>query len=238
MKNKNEKGQTLRDCALPLLVLFLLVMNLLGGCSAEDSHSSFSLASFGKSTHHEAELLSLVNPWNSMDSDYVPPLAYLSDGTAVDERCIDDLRALLIACREAGCAPYICSAYRTWETQTQLYENKVARLMDSGLDEAAARSEAAKVVAYPGTSEHQLGLAVDIIDSSYTALDEGQESTATQRWLMENSWRYGFILRYPEGKSDITGIIYEPWHYRYVGREAAADIYQSGLCFEEWLDRR
>jgi len=217
-----------------MLLLFLLLMNLLSGCGVE---GEMLLAAFKSRDKEKAdgELLSLVNPWNPMDEDYAPTLAALSDGTQVDERCIDDLRALLTACREAGHAPYICSAYRTWEKQSELYENKVARLMENGMDAASARSEAATVVALPGTSEHQLGLAVDIIDSSYTTLDEGQESTETQRWLMENSWRYGFILRYPEGKSDITGIIYEPWHYRYVGREAAAEIYESGLCFEEWL---
>ena len=100
-----------------------------------------------------------------------------------------------------------------------------------------ARSEAATVVAVPGTSEHHLGLALDIVDAGYPFLTEEQEETPVQKWLIENSWKYGFILRYPSGKSDITGIIYEPWHYRYVGREVAAEVYASGLCFEEYLDQ-
>ncbi|MEE0202655.1 MAG: M15 family metallopeptidase [Muricomes sp.] len=87
----------------------------------------------------------------------------------------------------------------------------------------------------PGTSEHQLGLAVDIVDIENQILDEDQEKTAVQKWLMENSWRYGFILRYPNDKSDITGIIYEPWHYRYVGNEAAKEIYDLDVCLEEYL---
>ena len=94
------------------------------------------------------------------------------------------------------------------------------------------------VVALPGTSEHQTGLALDIVDAGYQELDEAQENTPVQQWLMRNSWRYGFILRYPTGKSNITGIIYEPWHYRYVGRDAARAIYESGLCLEEYLERR
>lgn len=79
-----------------------------------------------------------------------------------------------------------------------------------------------------GTSEHQTGLALDIVAAGYQILDEEQEDTAEQKWLMENSWKYGFILRYPSEKSDITGIGYEPWHYRYVGKAAAADIYRTG----------
>ena len=87
----------------------------------------------------------------------------------------------------------------------------------------------------PGTSEHQLGLAVDLVDASYQVLDEAQASTPAQQWLMAHCWEYGFILRYPAEKQDITGIIYEPWHYRYVGRDHAQAIRQSGQCLEEFL---
>lgn len=99
-----------------------------------------------------------------------------------------------------------------------------------------AKLEAGKIVAVPGTSEHQLGLAVDIVDKYNQVLDENQENTAVQKWLMENCWKYGFILRYPNDKSSITGIMYEPWHYRYVGDAAAKEIYQQGICLEEYLD--
>jgi D-alanyl-D-alanine carboxypeptidase len=185
-----------------------------------------------------AELLILVNPWNPIPSNYSPELVSLGDGHEIDARCCEDLEDMLSACRGDGYEPYICSAYRTSEMQLSLYEDKVSRLMASGLDLSAARTEAARVVAIPGTSEHQLGLAVDIVDLSYTALDEGQEDTAVQQWLMQNSYRYGFILRYPNGKSDVTGIIYEPWHYRYVGKQAASEIYRSGQCLEEYLQKK
>ena len=85
-------------------------------------------------------------------------------------------------------------------------------------------------------SAKQLGLALDIVDRSNQNLDESQEDTAVQQWLMKHSWEYGFILRFPTGKSDVTGIIYEPWHYRYVGKEAAKEIYDRGICLEEYLD--
>ncbi|MGN1001646.1 MAG: M15 family metallopeptidase [Oscillospiraceae bacterium] len=184
------------------------------------------------------ELLLLVNPWNPLPEGYTPELHTLSDGTQVAESCYPSLRDLLNDCRAAGNAPYICSGYRTEETQRELYENKIRLLMESGLGPDEAAEEAAKVVAYPGTSEHQTGLAVDLIDSVYTSLDQGQEQTATQQWLMENGWKYGFILRYPSDKSDVTGIIYEPWHYRYVGEEAAAEMHKSGLCLEEYLETK
>lgn len=138
-------------------------------------------------------------------------------------------------CRAAGFDPLICASYRTMEKQEALFEDKEARLIREGCPENEVEAEAAKVVAYPGTSEHQLGLALDIVDVSYQQLDTEQENTPVQQWLMKNSWKYGFVLRYPTDKSDITGIIYEPWHYRYVGKEAAAEMYENKLCLEEYL---
>ena len=124
----------------------------------------------------------------------------------------------------------------TQEYQEKLFQNKVSRLIAQGYSEADATVEAGKSVAVPGTSEHQLGLAVDIVDINNQHLDESQESTAVQKWLMEHCWEYGFILRYPNDKSEITGIIYEPWHYRYVGHEDAEQIHSLGVCLEEYLE--
>ena len=99
-----------------------------------------------------------------------------------------------------------------------------------------AYQETSTSVALPGTSEHATGLAVDIISTSYGELDDRQGDTAEQKWLMEHCWEYGFILRYPPEKSDITGIIYEPWHYRYVGKDAAQEITEQGITLEEYLE--
>lgn len=179
--------------------------------------------------------LLLVNPWNELPEDFETALRALPDGQKVDERIYEDLNAMLQACRDAGLRPKICSAYRTQAKQTYLYNNKVARLRSAGYGREAAREEAARWVARPGTSEHQLGLALDIVSQSYQALTKKQEKTAEQKWLMEHCWEYGFILRYPSDKSEITGIGYEPWHYRYVGRDVALDMRGSGLCLEEYL---
>ena len=181
--------------------------------------------------------LTLVNPWNPLPEDHTISLTRLKNGQAVDARCYPALQDMMDACRGAGLEPLICSSYRTQEKQERLFENKVSQFLAKGLSEDAARAEAAKVVALPGTSEHQLGLAVDIVDTGYQLLDDTQADTPVQQWLMEHCWEYGFILRYPKEKEALTGIIYEPWHYRYVGRDAALAIRDSGLCLEEYLEQ-
>ena len=183
------------------------------------------------------DLLTLVNPWNPLPDSWTPDLVTLSDGRKIDSRCYEAFEEMMDACKAAGYSPFLCSAYRTQETQQGLYDNKVQRLVDSGMSEEEAKVEAAKAVAIPGTSEHQLGLAVDIVDANMQDLTDEQENTATQKWLMANSWRYGFIHRYPNGRTDITGIIYEPWHYRYVGKDAAQDIFNRDITLEEYLGK-
>lgn len=181
------------------------------------------------------ELLTLVNPWNELPEDWQVDLVTLSNGLQIDRRCYDALQEMMDACREAGYEPLICSAYRTQETQQDLFNNKVAKMEAEGKSHDEAVQEAGTVVAVPGTSEHQLGLTVDVVDVNNQNLTEEQEKTPTQKWLMANSWRYGFIHRYPNSKSDITGIIYEPWHYRYVGKDAAQEIFNKGITLEEYL---
>ena len=120
--------------------------------------------------------------------------------------------------------------------QAELHEREVEMYLNQGLSGEEARTEAGFWVAVPGCSEHQMGLAVDIVDASWPELDQSQEQTAVQQWLMAHCAEYGFILRYPVDKSEITGIGYEPWHYRYVGKRNAGNIMDSGLCLEEYLD--
>ena len=179
--------------------------------------------------------LLLVNPWNKLPEGYTVELKSLANGLKVDARIYDDLSAMLGACFDAGLHPVVCSAYRSNATQQRLHNNKIARLMAAGYGREAAVQEAGRWVAAPGTSEHQTGMALDIVSYSYQNLTQKQEETAEQKWLMEHCWEYGFILRYPSDKCEITGIGYEPWHYRYVGRDTAMAIRESGLCLEEYL---
>ena len=177
----------------------------------------------------------LVNPWHFVPSDYTVDLVEVEEWL-VDRACAESLDKMLKDCRKAGFDARICSSYRLQSTQISLYNNKVNYYLDLGYDPATARTEAAKVIAIPGTSEHQLGLAVDLVDNSYWCLDHIQETMPAQKWLMEHCWEYGFILRYPNNKTDITGIIYEPWHYRYVGVAVAMELKNSGMCLEEYLN--
>lgn len=182
-----------------------------------------------------SSLLTLVNPWHEVPEGYSVELDTV-EGYLVDRRAANALTQMLSDCRAAGFAPIICSAYRTQEYQEMLYRNKIMRLLAEGVPNKDAPALAAKSVALPGTSEHQLGLAVDLISETYTNLDQWQERTEVQQWLMANCYDYGFILRYPNGTSETTGIIYEPWHYRYVGALTAKAVKNSGLVFEDYLE--
>ena len=186
-------------------------------------------------------LLTLVNPWNPLPEDYEPELELVAEldnrEYELDTRCAKAYAAMMEDCAMAGGKPYICSAYRSGQMQQELYRDKIRRLVEGGVSWGEAPALAAQSVAVPGTSEHQLGLAVDLIDEDYPYLDEQQEETFTQRWLMKNCWRYGFILRYPNGTTEITGIIFEPWHYRYVGLYCADEIHRTGMTLEEYLLR-
>lgn len=182
--------------------------------------------------------LLLVNGEHPLPEDFAAPeLTGLRNGQSVDSRIYPALQKMMDAARAAGYNPLVCSSFRTWEKQEQLFRNKVRRLMDQGYSAGAAEAEAARWVALPGTSEHQAGLAADIVDADYQHLDRAQEDRPVQQWLMAHCAEYGFVLRYPEDKSELTGIGYEPWHYRYVGEEAAAAIMEQGICLEEYLDR-
>ena len=176
----------------------------------------------------------LVNPWNFLPDDYETELVEIED-MEVSVECADALVAMLDACRFAGCEPVLISGNRSMETQTRLYNENIQRIMNEGHEYEEAVVLAGQSVAVPGTSEHQLGLAVDIVDNYNWNLNETQETTETQKWLMEHCWDFGFILRFPNGTTDITGIIYEPWHYRYVGVQIAQEIRDLGITLEEYL---
>ena len=180
-------------------------------------------------------MLTLVNAGNPLPEGYAPQLKSLANGLQFDERAIDQLNAMLSAAKQQGLSPVVCSAYRTTEKQRSLFDSKVSKLIASGLGPDQADSEARKHVAYPGTSEHNFGLAADIVSLSYQHLDDKQADTPEVRWLREHCAEYGFILRYPSGKEELTGVAYEPWHFRYVGEQTAREITGSGLCLEEYL---
>ena len=182
--------------------------------------------------------LTLVNRDHPLEEGFVPETTPLTNGMVIDTRAYDALSRMLSDCRAAGLQPVVCSAYRSLDDQTFLFQRKINYYMADGLSYDEAYAATAVEIAIPGTSEHSLGLSADICALSYQLLDEAQADTAEQQWLMAHCTEYGFVLRYPKDKEEITGIIYEPWHYRYVGLDAAKEITEQGLCLEEYLQQK
>lgn len=181
--------------------------------------------------------LVLINKQNSIPDDYTFTLGTIKGSMQCDERIIDDVLDMLQAAKEDGVDLLICSPYRDLARQEMLFNRKVTRYMNQGMSYIEAYRLSSQAVTVPGASEHQIGLALDIICNEYTSLTEGFGETEAGKWLAENSYNYGFILRYPKGKEYITGIEYEPWHFRYVGIEAATVITKEGITLEEfWED--
>ena len=194
---------------------------------------------------NDAPYLLLVNGDNPLGEDHLPEeLADIpSKFTA-----LGDVYQLVPSAREALCAmmlamekdiksnlPYVTSAYRSYSYQHDLFEKYVKKYTDNGMSREDAEAEVAKLSARPGTSEHQSGLCVDFMTANMTSLNNEFESSAAFEWLSRNAYKYGFILRYPKDKTDVTSYSYESWHYRFVGRDAATKIYFSGLCLEEYV---
>ena len=176
--------------------------------------------------------LIVVNRWNEIPENYSVTLIELDNGQKVDSRIYPDLQEMFDAMRAEGICPTVREGYRTAEEQQEVLEERIQRYMNEGYSRSRAERTAKKWVAVPGTSEHQLGIAVDInADKTKSTNDE------VYTWLAKNAYNYGFILRYPLGKEDITGSEYEPWHYRYVGMEAAEEIFNNHICLEEYFDR-
>ena len=175
----------------------------------------------------------IANKDRLLPADFKPELTMVADGQYFDSRAAA-LNDFIAAAKAEGLTVYITSSYRSYATQEYLFNKKVNEYLASEGSLEAATEKAKTIVAYPGTSEHQLGLSCDLVDKYYEYMDESLENTPLSIWLAANCADYGFILRYPRNKTDITGVMYEPWHFRYVGKEAAAYIMSKGLTLEEF----
>ena len=214
-------------------LLFLIILCMMAG---KVLNSDFTLLSLDNITHHVASEdngwnLILVNRDNYIPADYKVQLTELSNGKKVDSRIYPELQEMFNDARAQGYGLFVREGYRTQEEQQQLMDEKIEAYENEGKSKSEAKKLAEQWVAIPGTSEHQLGIAVDInADTTKSSSDD------VYNWLAENAHTYGFIKRYPSNKTDITGVINEPWHYRYVGKEAASKIYSQGICLEEYID--
>ena len=218
MKNKRTGRKILLALAVVALIFVAVAFCGSGACGGQKAPR-----------YQDDWRLALVNGSYAVPEGHAPTLLTLSNGERVDERVYPELQRMFDDARAAGLSPFVRAGYRTGTEQERIMESKVDELLRQGWPEKAAREEAARTAAKPGYSEHQLGLAVDI--NSHTSEDEWR----LYEWLSANAWRYGFILRYPQGAEAVTGIDYEPWHYRYVGPDAARAIRETGGTLEEYL---
>lgn len=176
--------------------------------------------------------LILVNRDYAIPDNYELELTELSNGKKVDSRIYPDLQKMFDDARLSGLHLFVREGYRTWEEQQAIMDERIKEYKEEGYSKQEAKQLAEEYVAEPGTSEHQLGIAVDI-----NADISGSSSDAVYAWLDGNAYKYGFIKRYPSDKTGITGVNNEPWHYRYVGEEAAKEMKDKNLCLEEYIDQ-
>lgn len=233
LKGKNQKRKNLYGTIFLMAVLvFIIIFSIFNSDkenSKEESIAGDQAASPSSSVH--GWNLVLVNPDHKLPENWDIELRELSDGKKVDSRIYPSLKKMFEDMQDEGVYPTIASAYRTSEEQERLMKEKIEELETQGYGAAEANMEARRWVAEDGYSEHQTGLAVDI-----NADIKKSSGNQVYQWLAKNAWKYGFILRYPPEKEEITGTGYEPWHYRYVGKGPAAVIYQQALCLEEYVD--
>lgn len=193
-----------------------------------------SAASSAPTVDRQSWQLRLVNASHPLPANFSVKTSAVGN-VRFDARASGALQKMISACNTEGNHLMACSGWRSISLQTTLYHDEIRSKQSNGLQSGAAVAAAAAVVAPPGTSEHNLGLAVDLGSISNQLLDETFAGTPESRWLVKNAASYGFILRYPKGKEQITGIIFEPWHYRYVGVPTAEEIQRKNLCLEEYL---
>ncbi len=180
--------------------------------------------------------LRLIDYDHPLGKDFAPPeLTVVADGQSMDSRVAPAISALIDDAKAAGYTVYFCSGYRDYDTQYIIYWNHIYEYTAQGMSEEEAHAKTRLAVNYPGCSEHQSGLCADILESWDQEMEPWIGGSGLMLWLEEHCAEYGFVVRYPDGKTDITGVEYEPWHLRYVGQEAAAYMMENGLCLEEFL---
>lgn len=185
----------------------------------------------------QREHILLVNKDHPLDESYKPNLSHMNNyGVDVDSSIYKPLNDMLEAGEQEGLIFWIASAYRSTERQRELLDEDIEALVNRGYSYSEAYEEVVRETMPVGCSEHATGLAVDIVAKDYQILDEKQGRTEEIKWLQKNCSHYGFILRYPEGKEDITKVDYESWHFRYVGVDAAEAIMSQGITLEEYLE--
>lgn len=231
MRKSNRRKR--RKAKKRICLIFVFCICLIVGrqfLHSGKTNASNDIATYKYASEENGWNLILINSENLIPKDYEVDLIQLSNGEQVDTRMYPALQEMFDAARLEGYGLFVRDGYRTQEEQQKIFDEKVLAYMRDGNSKSEARINAMKWVAVPGTSEHQTGLAVDInADININA------SLEVYNWLSKNAYKYGFIKRYTEDKTDLTGVMDEPWHYRFVGKDAAWEIYSQGLCLEEYI---
>ena len=201
--------------------------------TAADTSDQTSGSTADNTTTSSDWRLLLVNSTHPLADDYSVDLTELRNGQSVDTRILSDLQEMFDAARSEDIYPIVSDEYRTREDQQTLMDDVIQNYEDEGYSSEEASSKAEQVIAKPGTSEHETGLAIDIAGDD----DYDQDTDSVLEWMNSNAYKYGFILRYPSGKESVTGAEAENDHYRYVGKEAAKVIHDQGICLEEYLSQ-
>lgn len=176
----------------------------------------------------------LVNRDNTVPTNFTVDLVAF-ENVLVDYRIVDQLSNLIEAAYKDGVLLTVCSGYRSVTQQREIYEGKMQTYINLGYSEEASKINTGQYIQTPGSSEHHTGLAVDLLTDGAVSLEETFADTPAYKWLNEHAEEYGFVERYPKEKSDITGVLWEPWHYRYVGVSNAKAINTMGICLEEYV---
>ena len=181
--------------------------------------------------------LRMIRYENPLGKDFVPEsLTTIENNERMDSRVAPAMEQLIASARSAGYSVYFCSGYRDYNTQYTIWWNHIYDYEARGYTRQEAEDATRLAVNYPGCSEHQSGLCADVLESWDQPMEPYIGGSGLMLWLEQNCAKYGFVVRYPDGKTDITGVEYEPWHLRYVGWEAAQYMMENGLCLEEFLD--
>lgn len=244
MKNKNKRYKKNVKTIKILLIIILLFLiyffinndykkNNIVDDIKKDTHISEKTK---KDNEINSFSLILVNKENKLPNDFTVNLKDIGGNNKIDERIYDNFINMMNAAKSDNIDLLVISSYRTVERSEYLFNRQVNMYLNDGYTKEEAEKEAEKWVARPYTSEHHTGLALDIVTPTYTSLDHGYKETKAAKWLFDNAYKYGFVLRYPEDKIEITKYTFEPWHYRFVGISNAKVMKELNLCLEEYLE--
>lgn len=220
----------------------------ISSAAASDASAASTVSSGAAAVGTTDWNLILVNPDHMLEEVLDDNLVELENiplskdkGRYFDKRAAPDLYKMFEAAKAEGINLYSRSTFRTFKLQKTYYDSHVNKYKKQGMTEEEAQKKTEEYTARPGASEHHTGLAIDITTSEWEKAGRGLsitfEETDAGKWLKENSYKYGFILRYTKEKETLTKVKYEPWHFRYVGVEHAEKIYKQGICLEEYLEQ-